>query len=134
MSRNFANVQEHCEAVRTRLNERLGLNGSTRQCGLAALPLLAYLVQKNIRDAFIVYGKVNVDRGDPVSHYWVEWNGFILDIMADQFNPLLRGQQFPAVLIAPYNLCERYRPIKKEAIKLDESPSLQSLRDWLKDE
>lgn len=128
--------------VRRLLFKRLGVSepprGDVRSglCGLAAMPLCAELRNGGYGDAIIVSGHVRVDLAEPDcrsttrSKYWVEIDGLVIDIMADQFNYLLRGQKFPAILLAPYDVLPRYKARSKDAIKIGRDTQ-NFLGQWL---
>ena len=50
-----------------------------------------------------------------MDHNWVEVDGLVVDIGAEQFNPLLKGAKFPPVYIAP--MAQARRHVGEEIIK-----------------
>jgi hypothetical protein len=131
--RDFYNLSRTAARVRRLLLKRLGVTEAhSGLCGLAALPLCAELRQKGYVKAIIVYGTVRLDKPKITrSHYWVEIDGFVIDITGDQFNGALAGQKLPGVVLAPYQLLPRYKPDRKDAIPLTGNPQ-GILQEWLK--
>lgn len=41
-------------------------------------------------------------------HYWVELNGYVIDVTGDQFNNELETEEIPAILIEPHSSLPRY--------------------------
>lgn len=74
-------------------------------------------------EAKIVKGTFAIDSPDPEyypeemegceeiyfpTHYWVEVDGYIVDITADQFNDEIDDEPMPEVVIGKYEALERY--------------------------
>jgi len=130
--RDFYNASRTAARVRRLLLKRLGVDGAhSGLCGVAALPLCAELRLKGFERCFIVYGYIRLDKPKiNRPHYWVEIDGFVIDITADQFNAAITGQKFPGVVLAPYQLLPRYKPDRKDAIPLTGTPE-GFLQEWL---
>jgi hypothetical protein len=129
--RDFYNVSRIARRVRRLLLKKLGVASThSTLVGAAAIPLCAELRNKGY-NAIIIYGRVKTDYRPLLrSHYWVELGGFVVDIIGDQFNHFMRGQVFPDVVLAPYNLLPRYSPQKKDCIKFE--GNLNSfLHEWI---
>lgn len=128
---DFYNISRTAGKVRRLLLKTLGVEQAhAGLCGIAALPLCAE-IRKSGYEAIVVFGHVKVDRPKSHrSHYWVETNGFVVDITGDQFNHFISGQKLPGVIMAPYNLLPRYKADRKDAIPLTGIPE-GLLEEWL---
>jgi len=66
-------------------------------CDDASLLLAAFLTDNSIDGARRVSGCIEEDRGDQTSHTWLELNGLIIDITADQ--ELFADRELSGVLV-----------------------------------
>lgn len=91
------------------------LRDALRRHGYPAEHVYGYvLVDGNWRDQWGV-GPVDwYDEDDTVErnmdHHWVTVGNLVVDIGAEQFNPLMRDQHFPAVYIARRRQAQRHVP------------------------
>ncbi|MFA5313825.1 MAG: hypothetical protein WC375_11020 [Methanomassiliicoccales archaeon] len=117
--------------IATKLRERLIL-----EYGEDSLQSLCLDCSRKLRDelikagykAIVVQGAFEIDEPyldedafdkgeheelyDPM-HYWVEVDGNIVDISADQFNSNLDGEEMPPVVMGSYSEESRYTPLRR---------------------
>ena len=67
-------------------------------------------------DSYDLYSDEFVDKDRSVLnlplHYWVEVDGFIVDITVSQFNDEVE-EELPGIIIGSYNDFPRYKPLRK---------------------
>lgn len=124
MASASAKVTKIARQVRKRLIEREGC--STAQCYEASLELYRELRNAGF-GASIVGGTFEIDEPDPEVtpkeawetgdayfpwHWWVEVDGRVVDITADQFDHEVDGGVGP-ITIGTYRALRRYRALKR---------------------
>ena len=128
-------IKQVAVQVRTELEQYYGHEGLKALCLDASRVLRDRLNAAGCQSS-VVQGTFQIDEPDPFAcedwdendfdspdtmeeakynplHYWVECNGTVIDITADQFNDELTGDVMQPITIGTYTELERYVPQKR---------------------
>lgn len=91
-------------------------------CGDASLLLGEFLNEQGIAECEIVSGRLP---GTQQTHAWLEVDGFIIDITADQFGKL------PVIVTRDHTWHRRFRLVSRDAVRLDADEGVLYDDSWV---